>query len=154
MWKHPFNPDSKILIEENVLNIFDRYRQNSPEKPESGGILLGYRRNYHIHIVDATAPQLHDRRSLFQFFRKDQLHQKYATKRWLNSGETVDYLGEWHTHPEQYPSPSILDKTEWRKIIQSQVNPMIFLIVGTHRDIWLGVGKGDNLLQASNILDF
>lgn len=43
-------PDSDgfILIEYQVIRILDRYRQRSPGSPESGGILLGYRRELHL----------------------------------------------------------------------------------------------------------
>ncbi|MGD0958290.1 MAG: Mov34/MPN/PAD-1 family protein [Methylomonas sp.] len=137
------------MIEENVLNLVESYRQNSPKKPESGGILLGYRRESHLHVIDATSPQPFDKRSRFNFFRKDRKHQDFAIKKWLSSRETIDYVGEWHTHPENSPNPSALDVSEWRKIIEVRQNSMIFLIVGINREIWLGIGAGESILSAS-----
>lgn len=52
--------DVFILIEDHVVRILDRYRQRSPDLPESGGILLGYRRERHLHVTDAIVPQKQD----------------------------------------------------------------------------------------------
>jgi integrative and conjugative element protein (TIGR02256 family) len=61
--------------------------------------------------------------------------------KWRISDETMDYIGEWHTHPESNPQPSTLDLDEWRKICARRQDPMVFLIQGTVRH-WLGVGQG------------
>jgi integrative and conjugative element protein (TIGR02256 family) len=54
----------------------------------------------------------------------------------------MDYIGEWHTHPENDPQPSTLDLDEWCKICSRREDPMVFLIQGTLRQ-WVGVGLGD-----------
>lgn len=35
-------------------------------------------------------------------------------KRWKDSKGLVRYVGEWHTHPQNYPAPSSIDLTEWQ----------------------------------------
>ncbi|SPS03063.1 Mov34/MPN/PAD-1 family protein [Cupriavidus taiwanensis] len=137
--QHPFAAHALMLIEARVIAIIGKYQQDAHYKPESGGILLGYRRDRHLHIVDATVPQTADRRTLFQFWRRDRRHQEAATKLWGETNETGDYLGEWHTHPEIQPMPSGLDLAEWRKICKNRV----FLIAGTRGAMWTGVGQGD-----------
>jgi len=53
-------------------------------------------------------------------------------KIWENSDFETLYLGEWHTHREDYPNPSQIDICNWRKIAcKGQNSPwMLFIIVG------------------------
>jgi integrative and conjugative element protein (TIGR02256 family) len=142
MWNNPFDESSKILIEPQVIALICGYCQDQTASLEAGGILLGYRREGHIHIVKATIPQFDDRRMRFRFHRRDRNHQKVATLQWTLSGNTMDYVGEWHTHPEIEPTPSPLDMSEWQKICDIRQASMVFLIVGWIGALWLGVSHG------------
>src|SRR5262249_39625720 len=100
----PFGPSGALLlIEPRVLQRIAVFKQLDPAAPEAGGILLGYRRGPHTHVIEATVPTKRDVRRRFAFFRHATYHQRVATKRWRQSGEKVDYVGEWHTHPEDDP---------------------------------------------------
>lgn len=116
------------------------FQQNSAEDTEAGGILIGFRRDPHIEIVSLTTPLPKDQRSRRGFKRRDSGHQALARQHWRESNGLLDYVGEWHSHPEARPSPSWLDRNEWKKILKSRNVPMIFAIIGTGPDIWLGVG--------------
>jgi integrative and conjugative element protein (TIGR02256 family) len=149
LYRNPFDPDkSGLLIEDSVLLTLSGFRQTRPHAAEAGGILLGYRRDVHLHIVIATPPGPSDTWSRFRFRRDDESHARIALAAWSNSGETIDYLGEWHTHPESDPRPSTLDLAEWRKICARRKEPMLFLIQGTGRQ-WVGVGFG-HAIKVSN----
>jgi integrative and conjugative element protein (TIGR02256 family) len=50
------------------------------------------------------------------------------------SSGRLQYLGEWHTHPEDQPSPSTTDLGSWRRHLIAQ-EQMILLIVG-RTEIW------------------
>jgi integrative and conjugative element protein (TIGR02256 family) len=151
MWSHPFIPTARVLIEPSVWTGISKFRQEECGKLEGGGILLGYRREAHLHIVEATTPQASDRRSLFGFFRRERFHQKVALQRWTESNETMDYLGEWHTHPELNPIPSRLDQVEWQKIYSGAL-PMVFVILGVNGAYWAGVSMNNNLMRSNSIL--
>ena len=56
----------------------------------------------------------------------------------------MDYLGEWHTHPEDLPKPSDKDLREWRILLREQRRPLVFLIVGL-KGCWVGVGSGSTI---------
>jgi integrative and conjugative element protein (TIGR02256 family) len=75
-----------LLIESEVLGGLDFYRQTDPHSTESAGVLLGYRRGDHIHIVQATRPAPDDVRSRFSFMRRGKSHQQIATREWQRSG--------------------------------------------------------------------
>jgi integrative and conjugative element protein (TIGR02256 family) len=133
-----------LLIETEVLKELDAYRQTHPHSSESAGVLLGYRRGDHIHIVQATLPAADDVRSRFSFWRRDRSHQQIATREWRRSGRIKDYVGEWHTHPEAMPAPSSIDVSEWHSLCRKSKQPLIFVILGTAHD-WYGVGFGAEL---------
>ena len=140
---NPFatDPGGRLLIEPQVFNIVDRFRQLGPSAPESGGILLGFRRGEHLHIVEATVPGKADRRSRYGFHRQAASHQATAMRRWRQTDELMAYMGEWHTHPEDHPSPSGTDLRNWLDITVPRKEPMVFLILGRRTD-WVGVSLG------------
>ena len=143
----PFgSSDALLLIEPQVLQRLVTFRQLDASAPEAGGILLGYRRGHHTHVSDVTVPTKRDVQRRFAFFRHATDHQRVATRCWKLSGETMDYVGEWHTHPEDDPSPSGIDLHHWREIASAASRPMIFLIVGRQSN-WHGAGLNHRLEQ-------
>lgn len=137
-----------LLVEGHVRQALESYRQNLVTMPESGGILLGYRRADHLHVVDATVPSSHDRRARTRFFRSANHHQDAALSAWKKSGKRLDYIGEWHTHPEFKPSPSGLDLSEWIKLLERQPSKaMVFVILGMVDQDWFGVGAGHEVKE-------
>ena len=142
IWCMPGRQSGRILVEAELLMLMDRFWQDASAKPESGGILLGYRRGKHVHVTMASAPQPGDGRWRYLFKRSKRAHQEIALRQWCASAQTVDYLGEWHTHPENLPNPSSLDYTEWAKISAIAPSPVIFAIVGWSGQVWLGCSNG------------
>ena len=128
------------MLNETVINELNKYRQTTPVAKESGGILLGARRGPHLEVVDLTTPFPRDIRKRTFFDRRDSRHNGYALKKWATNQRKIDYLGEWHTHPECIPSPSSLDIKEWRKLIPPRNAQLVFLILGIS-DSWLGLGR-------------
>jgi integrative and conjugative element protein (TIGR02256 family) len=113
------------------------------EDHEAGGVLLGR------HIVDSddividkvTTPQPGDRSSRFRFIRARRRHQKLIDAAWCESNGTVTYLGEWHTHPERVPHPSLVDRVGWVKklLFDDFADALFFVIVGTEGvGVWEG----------------
>lgn len=137
--------DGFVLIEERVLQLFGQHRQLLQGAPESGGILLGYRRGSHLHVTEATAPLVSDQASRTHFFRAAAPHQQAALVRWRESGGIMDYLGEWHTHPEHSPSPSTIDTGGWQRICSKRKTPMLFVIAGTQDRLWISLGTPKGL---------
>lgn len=124
---------SFVVISESPLQLFDEYRQNDPKQPEAGGILLGHRRGQHLHIIHATQPYPTDKRSTIRFVREKNGHEEEACHWWRTSQGKIGYLGEWHTHPEPIPRPSLVDLLEWAKLATNSFHKtsMLAVIVGT-----------------------
>ena len=148
---NPFDAGGVILIETTVLNFITGYAQQSSCSTEAGGILLGHRKGSHLHVVCATEPSPADRRSRFRFQREIEPHQTIATQAWRQSGQTMEYLGEWHSHPESNPHPSRIDLTEWKKIISRANECFVFLIVGNANEHWIGAGRDRSVLRAKGV---
>ena len=144
---NPRDPSGRVLVEGDVFERICAFRQDDQFKPEAGGILMGYRRGPHLHVTDLTTPQSGDRRTQFGFDRKDERHQAYALTKWRQSGGQLDYVGEWHTHPENTPTPSTIDIREWRIICANHTGAMVFLILGNGDRDWLGVGNTSGIFQ-------
>ena len=131
--------DGYVLGEGQVIEQLCEFRQSTAGAKEAGGILLGFRRGKHMHLVDMTGPMPKDRRRRTYFDRRDSGHQRYALRRWHESAHKIDYLGDWHTHPEENPTPSWLDRIEWWRLLRGRTTSLLFCIVGT-RSMWMGAG--------------
>jgi len=124
------------------------FRQTEPHMTEAGGVLLGrHLRDGSAIIVDAiTTPLPGDIRSRTTFFRHQKRHQAVIDEAWLSSDGTCTYLGEWHTHPEPIPTPSMVDWADWRRRlrIDQYSEPIFFVIVGTQQvAVWEGRRSGE-----------
>lgn len=139
-------------MELEVIERLNPFRQYLSHAAEAGGILIGYRRGQHLHVVDATTPGPGDRRSRYEFQRKDPVHQDTAFALWKRSRQTLDYLGEWHTHPQVNPTPSCIDTGEWAKIMCDRRVPMIFAVLGLET-WWIGVGHDGRVVRAFQATD-
>lgn len=122
-----------VIFEPQVLAVFWKYRQRYFCQPEGGGILLGRRRGRHLEVLAATEPSPHDKRFTYFFAREAVGHAEAAVQAWIRGGNQVDYLGEWHTHPQAIPTPSSIDRAEWRKLLQqrSDMTTLLTVVVGT-----------------------
>lgn len=134
-----------LLIEAGVLSTVAGFRQTRVDLPEAGGILLGYRRGPHLHVIEATTPMPDDHQARYRFYRSGPPHQRIATTRWQFSGGTLDYIGEWHSHPEATPRPSTIDLTAWKELYASRNTALIFLIVGNQQQNWYGQTQNGHL---------
>ena len=128
---------SLVEVAEEVVETITAFSGPSENKTEAGGILLGFYRGPHVQIMHCTSPLPGDRRLWNLFDRSDPGHQSEAAKRWCGSGRTMNYVGEWHTHPAAVPTPSFIDRRTWRKIARRHtVGPLVFAIRGTSGWWW------------------
>lgn len=105
---------------------------------EVGGILLGFRRGEAIELKNITRPAFHDKSTSNSFHRKDWSHQLVANFEWIKSGFKSDWIGEWHSHPQNYPKPSKIDIDSWRTQVKKRNANMVYVIIGK-KDIWVGL---------------
>lgn len=127
-----------VLVDQRVLAKVREIADRSSYRHEVGGILIGCRRGSYLHVVDASSPQPRDRASPVRFWRSPIGHQAFAAAAWRRSKGHVGYLGEWHSHAEDHPSPSTIDRGSWSKTYRLHQRPLVNLIVG-QKTIWISV---------------
>jgi integrative and conjugative element protein (TIGR02256 family) len=115
--------------------VIGAHLQHSRTASEAGGVLLG-RMLLHSSdvIIDAaTAPNPEDQATRVSFHRAVRPAQMAVERAWGETEGRANYLGEWHTHPEDEPSPSRTDVTNWKRIVktaQYEQDMLFFLIAG------------------------
>ena len=134
-----------VVIMNHVVKRLLPYRQQLFFSRESAGVLIGERRASHLVICDLSEPGPGDIRSRFCVDRKGAHHQEKICAIFAQSGGTQQYIGEWHTHPEDNPTPSSTDQNSWKANIDSTF-PMLVLIVG-RKKIWVGKKINNNFSQ-------
>jgi integrative and conjugative element protein (TIGR02256 family) len=146
--------DYKISITNSVIENLNSFRQTG-NKHEKGGVLLGSVYDNVIEINRISVPTFMDKSTKFSFTRDKKSAQTIIDYEFINSEGKIIYLGEWHTHPENFPSPSGQDK----KMIKEQfknnslnVNFIIMLILGI-KGYYLSVYDGEKILKLDVITD-
>lgn len=126
--------DRRTLLHfsESTLVTYLGHIQVNDSDCEAGGLLLGSVHGTHMLIEQATIPTAWDSRSRCLFERMPFGHEAIALTRWAASQGTIRYLGEWHTHPEDHPSPSGRDRSEWNRLSAKRLDKraMLAVIVG------------------------
>jgi integrative and conjugative element protein (TIGR02256 family) len=124
----------RLIITSQAVEQLLAHVQKRCWQREAGGVLLGRHLldSEDIVVDEVTSPQSSDRRTRFSFFRS-QKHEHIARERWLEETNTLAYLGLWHTHPEDSPIPSLVDREDWQQAIANDTFDgarLFFPIVG------------------------
>jgi integrative and conjugative element protein (TIGR02256 family) len=122
-----------LNFSDDVRGVFERNVQVG-DLPESGGVLLGTIHERGLLVTVATTPTRLDRQFRYLFERLPFGHRAVAKRLWRSTGGTTRYIGEWHTHPQNIPTPSAIDQEEWRKLakVRADKRPLLAVIVGRH----------------------
>ncbi|MEN6621800.1 MAG: Mov34/MPN/PAD-1 family protein [Smithella sp.] len=95
-----------IIITDKVLSVMHKYRQLHPSAKEAGGQLYAKFEGVDTLILEATKPKFLDKRTRYRF-RPNRTLQRFEIYCRYKKG--LHFVGDWHTHPEKYPSPSNKD---------------------------------------------
>ncbi|CAM4527381.1 Mov34/MPN/PAD-1 family protein [Paenibacillus xylanexedens] len=142
--------DYDVQISQSVEEIFNIYRQNDKWKSESGGILLGRVYRNKIIIEMASEPNGSDKSGRYYFYRNVRRAQKIVEQSWKDSGGEIVYLGEWHTHPEEVPTPSCTDKRLIINMLRDtnmEIDFLFLIIVGIS-NYYVAVQKKGDVLKS------
>ena len=139
-----------LVIPSHILDTLSKYRQRNSSQPESGGTFIGCFRQgsddgpISIEIVSYTEPSKMDSASRYGFVRKSKHHIQKVFNAWKRSGRDLTYLGEWHTHPENDPTPSSVDISNWEKNLKGKT--AILMIFGMETD-WIAFWDGSIITE-------
>lgn len=103
---------------------------------ETGGALLGWREEGHVVIAMILGPGPNAKHG-FSSFEPDGPWQVEEGKRiYYESGRTISYIGEWHTHPRGGLRPSRQDRKTARQIANDpdfRTPHLLYAIAGKRR---------------------
>ena len=134
----------RLKIDTTAYEKMQPYIQSNPISNEAGGVLMGrlIKNSKDIVLDKVTVPMIGDKRTRYSFLRGWKMHQRLIDYNWEKSEGTCNYLGEWHTHPEKYPSPSQQDLKDWKRKLKEDkysTRYLYFLIVGINEIcLWEG----------------
>jgi integrative and conjugative element protein (TIGR02256 family) len=134
-----------LVIEPAALNVLLKYRQQRRNQKESGGVLIGERRGLAIVIQQATRPGKLDKKERFGFIRNGLYHQKFIDEAYKRTSGTSNYIGEWHTHPQDIASPSSIDYSNWSTGLKG-MDVCIVAVVG-NKESWWGLHDAGQYTQ-------
>ena len=143
-----------IRFSEEVLKRLETFIQDDNVKPESGGILVGYFIEPDtFSVTDISTPSKKDKASRFGFIRSKKSAQKFIDKHFENSRGKKIYLGEWHTHPEDYPTPSFVDKCSIKlQYTKNRLNStVIFMVIIGRKSIYIASYSKGRMSVLGNI---
>lgn len=119
-----------LVLEPAVLAHVEKFRQLSIFQTEAGGQLFGNINDNEIRVTIASGPYRRDQRGRYHY-RADNDSAQKAIEDFAKNG--LYYLGEWHTHAEDFPSASASDIDAMNKLLghsKLNVNGLLMLIVG------------------------
>lgn len=124
-----------VVIEPLAINAMCALRQIESADHEAGGVLIGERRGENFVVKEVTIPSSKDCSSRFHFVRKFFHHQLTIVNANRQFGGTSNYLGEWHTHPQDQPYPSSIDFNNWKSSLRAQ-KPYLVAVIGRYGNWW------------------
>jgi len=128
------NKEFTILISEYLLNQMYRIaRSHLPN--EFGGILIGVKYSDFWHITDFEVPTKYTH-SKTGFTRNADNLNSYLKDIYQKSNGTIEYLGEWHTHPfgsTMYSANDFNSMSEIAKEESTKNGTPILAILSIHR---------------------
>lgn len=141
-----------ISLSKEVISIFKKYVQNDIKNPESGGIMTGKVYENLVEVLNCSEPSHLDKRSRYNYNRSHKSAQIYINEKFEESEGKEIYLGEWHTHPEDIPKPSITDIKNFNKTLnKNRLNSDIhFMIIVGIKAVYIGVYKNGKFTDKVN----
>lgn len=139
----------KIVISDQVVSLIDKHAQVKKQMHEAGGILLGQIEDNTVYIIRATMPNKFDFRSRFNFVRAKDPAQIVIDYEFYYSNKRTIYLGEWHTHPEANPKPSVQDITMIKdQFHKNKINEkFLLLIIKGLPNYYIALYEGKQLIE-------
>ncbi len=118
------------VFKNSCIDVLSSHRQRTFFAREIGGQLFARFEAGAIVVEVATVTSGRSRRTRFGFW-PDREAERQDIERLFEDG--LHYIGDWHSHPEPYPSPSRTDVCKMKEIFnqsEHQLQAMLMVIVG------------------------
>lgn len=144
-------PNGKVVdILSTVFEEIGQWLQDSIEKTEAGGYIVGYQHygTENITLEHISHPYLLDIRERLFFIMRDPRHKIFLLK---HRRKHSFYMGVWHTHPQIIPEPSSIDWKDWYDTLEvdkTGCEYVFFVIAGLQEmRIWVGDFKSKSIVE-------
>ena len=146
--------DLKIIVNDKILDDIRKYYCLNTNY-ETGGILLG-KFNKENRVVEIT--EVHELKTNFfsriLYKRSGRKAQKIINRRWHETNGVINYIGEWHAHPNMQAVPSSTDISSLKEItekVKGVLPGTILIIAGKENQTNLILQK-DNAIWIQSLL--
>jgi len=131
-----------LVFTNSVQRLFQKYKQTDKNQAEAGGQLFAKITPKLIIVTTATGPHPRDKKGRFHFFPglkrlRREIHSYFI--------KGLHYVGDWHTHPQINPRPSLLDLASMRLAYATsrhELHYFVLVVVGNGynaQDVWVGL---------------
>lgn len=97
---------------------------------ETGGILLGWRRGVDRIVVDVVGPGRNALHGRIRFLPDHRWQVSEITRTFHATGGDIDYLGDWHTHPDGFAQMSSEDVKTLTRISRRVPGALMLILAG------------------------
>lgn len=122
-----------VVITYRCFDVIKSYPQTG-NLPEMGGSLVGYIREDNAWIIAHAMPSSNKNQAGRTWLKRDRKGaQEFVERAYGETGGRLNYVGEWHTHPEKNPSPSCKDYKMMTDILRNssiEIGHLFGLILG------------------------
>jgi integrative and conjugative element protein (TIGR02256 family) len=127
------------LLGSSVEAMLSEARRRAPL--ESGGVLLGWHDGHgeELAVVRVLGPGPRAVHKRTRFSPDDDWQREQIALAYEESGRTVSYLGDWHSHPGGSDIPSRRDERTARRIARSRsarARHPVMLILSGAAEVW------------------
>lgn len=125
--------EKHVVFTNGVVKSLESYKQMKKSQHESGGVLLGKVYKDLIIVDRISVPSKEDKSGRYYFVRNVRKAQKIIEIAWKESNGERIYLGEWHTHPEDTPTPSNDDRKLLSNMLKDshmEIDFLLMVIIG------------------------
>ncbi len=142
----------QLVFAESVLKTFYQNRQVGFLKREAGGQLFARIQSDIVEVVKATGPHKKDFRKRFGFV-PNKKRLKNEIIEYFDQG--LHYVGDWHSHPQKIPKPSMLDIRSMKQCFRQSNHELDHFILVVVRQIhgtplWVGAINSTKVVNLKN----
>ena len=143
----------RFEVKQEVIEQLRVYAQH--EGNEQCGVLTGSKINNQTYRISKVSPPCVANNTRCRCERDAKIANEFINDDYEQSNHTRTYIGEWHTHPEPYPHPSLTDFSSIVSNFEESALDYPFLImtiVGTE-SLYFSVydGRNFNVIQPIEI---
>ncbi len=139
----------QVAFERRAWNWIQNRIQLLPWTHESGGQLFGKIDGWNVIVSEATGPNPEDTHSRVSFVFDVQTANKEIADRF---GRGLHYLGDWHTHPETFPQPSLQDRQNaGRMFTTAKGRPFLLMIIAGSSSTYVGLYNAKTIVRLDKI---